>query len=140
LRAVEVIRKSGIKYSEIRKGTKKERAFQIVKFALERPREELYQRINDRVDIMMKDGLLDEAKSLYAYKDLPPLKTVGYTELFDFIEGKVNLKEAVELIKRNTRRYAKRQLTWFRRDEDYQWSDWESREKIISIIRQNLLK
>ena len=87
----------------------------------DRPREELYNRINQRVDSMMQEGLLEEAKKLFLYKNLNALQTVGYRELFDFFENKISLEKAVELIKQNSRHYAKRQLTWFKRDEEIQW-------------------
>jgi tRNA dimethylallyltransferase len=115
IRALEVTISSGKKFSSFKKFSKKSRPFKIERVYIERDREELYERINRRVDKMMECGLLDEALSLFRYKDLPALKTVGYRELFEYIEGKVTLEEAVELIKRNTRRYAKRQITWFKR-------------------------
>lgn len=115
LRALEVIIQTGEKYSSIKKNSDKKRGFEIERIYLEPPRDILYRRINDRVDKMMEAGLLDEAKRLYHLRMLTALKTVGYTELFDYIDGKTTLDQAVELIKRNTRRYAKRQITWWRR-------------------------
>lgn len=121
IRAVEVCRLSGKPYSVLRSGTLKTRTFTPIKIGVDLPREELYERINRRVDQMLVDGLLAEAEALYPYRDLPALQTVGYRELFDHFDGKTSLEEAVELIKRNTRRYAKRQLTWLRRDPQIQW-------------------
>ena len=100
---------------------KKERPFRIIKIGLDRPRAELYARINERVKQMMADGLLDEAKAVYDRRQLNSLQTVGYKELFAYLDGEYDLDRAVELIQQNTRHYAKRQLTWFRRDKDIQW-------------------
>jgi len=116
LRALEVTLQTGRKFSSFKSNTDKKRDFIIEKVYIDRPREELYERINKRVDLMMSDGLLEEVKRLYQFRNLPALKTVGYSELFDYIDGKCSLYEAVELIKRNTRRYAKRQITWWRRE------------------------
>lgn len=133
-RALEVIYTTGKKYSEQRIGKKIERPFRITKIGLQLPREVLYERINNRVDEMMQNGLLEEAKELYTYKKLPALNTVGYTELFDFLEDKLTLAQAVELIKQNTRNYAKRQMTWFRKDEDVKWFEAGDKEKIADFI------
>jgi tRNA dimethylallyltransferase len=116
IRALSVYRASGKPYSSFRKGNKKIRPFETIYLHLSRDREELYQRINQRVDIMMEEGLLEEVKSLHAYKNLTALQTVGYQELFDFLDGKCSLDEAVEKIKQNSRRYAKRQITWLRKE------------------------
>ncbi|MDP3398189.1 MAG: tRNA (adenosine(37)-N6)-dimethylallyltransferase MiaA [Bacteroidales bacterium] len=116
IRALEVTIGTGKKFSSFKSFKKKERSFTVERTLLERPREELYTRINKRVDLMMAAGLLEEVKSLYSYRNLTALKTVGYRELFAYIEGKCTLDEAVDLIKRNTRRYAKRQITWFKRE------------------------
>lgn len=118
VRALEVTLQTGIKFSSYKKDSAKLRPFIIEKRLLERPRAELYERIDSRVDKMMKDGLLYEVKSLVPYKHLPALKTVGYRELFEYLDGKITLEDAVDLIKRNSRRYAKRQMTWWRRDKD----------------------
>lgn len=120
-RALEIIYTTGKKYSEQRIGKKTERPFHIIKIGLSLPRETLYQQINDRVEMMMKEGLLDEAKQLYLHKKLNALNTVGYIELFDFIEDKISLSDAVTLIKQNTRNYAKRQMTWFKKDNHITW-------------------
>ncbi len=137
-RAVEVCLQTGRPYSSFLKYTPKKRSFNIVKIAIYRERQELYELINKRLDIMIEQGLVDEAKSLYPYRYLVPLKTVGYKELFDYFDGKYNLSEAIELIKRNTRHYARKQLTWFRRDKDYQWFHATDYDKIKSFIEQKL--
>lgn len=134
IRALEVIFTTGKKYSEQRIGKKAERNFTPVKIGLNMQREQLYQRINQRVDDMMKAGLLEEAKDLYTFKKLHTLNTVGYTELFDYIEDKLTLEQAVEQIKQNTRNYAKRQLTWFKKDKAFYWYGPEEREEIIKYI------
>ncbi|GAB4299069.1 MAG: tRNA (adenosine(37)-N6)-dimethylallyltransferase MiaA [Marinilabiliales bacterium] len=121
LRALEVIYQTGKPFSSFRTQIKKSRDFITVKVVLNRERTELHNRINNRVDKMIEEGLLEEVRSLINFKDKYALKTVGYRELFDFIEGKITLDEAIELIKRNTRRYARKQLTWFRKDKSYKW-------------------
>ena len=121
VRALEVTLQTGRKFSDWKSAPKKERPFKINKIGINRDREELYGRINRRVDIMMEQGLLDEVKSLVAFKELPALRTVGYRELFDYLDNKVSLQEAVELIKRNSRRYAKKQLTYWGRDNSINW-------------------
>lgn len=122
VRAVEVCRLSGQPYSTLRSGAAKVRDFHTIKIGITQPeREELYERINRRVDSMMTDGLLAEGEALYPLRELPALQTVGFRELFDHFDGLTTLDEAVELIKRNTRRYAKRQLTWLRRDPEVRW-------------------
>lgn len=115
VRALEVCLQTGKKFSSFKSSSSKQRNFTIERTIIERPREELYNRINLRVDKMIESGLVDEAKELHKFKDLPALKTVGYKELFDYFDGKTSLEEAIDLIKRNTRRYAKRQITWFKR-------------------------
>lgn len=115
VRALEVCLQTGKKFSSFKSSSSKQRNFMIERTIIERPREELYYRINLRVDKMIESGLIDEAKALHKFKDLPSLKTVGYKELFDYFDGKTSLEEAIDLIKRNTRRYAKRQITWFKR-------------------------
>ena len=134
IRALEVIFTTGKKYSEQRIGKKAERNFTPIKIGLNLEREKLYQRINQRVDEMMKAGLLEEAKDLYTFKKLHTLNTVGYTELFDYIEDKLTLEQAVELIKQNTRNYAKRQLTWFKKDKAFYWYEPDEKEEIINYI------
>lgn len=121
IRAVEVCRTSGRPFSSMRTGVRKSRNFDIVKIGTQLDRATLYDRINRRVDAMIADGLEAEVRALLPYRNCNALHSVGYTEMFDYIDGKISLDEAVELIKRNTRRYAKRQLTWFRRDADIRW-------------------
>lgn len=121
IRALEVYESTGLPFSHFRKQQRKKRPFQVRKLGLNTDREYLYQRINTRVDAMMDAGLLDEVISLQPYRHLPPLQTVGYAELFDYLDGKYSLNEAVDRIKQNTRRYAKRQLTWFRKDPLTEW-------------------
>ena len=121
-------------YTSFRKREKRQRPFSIIKIGLNRPREELYDRINRRVDQMMADGLLEEAKALYPKRHLNALNTVGYKELFDYIDGRWPLEEAVERIKGNTRRYARKQLTWFKKDESIRWFHPDETETIIKYI------
>ena len=121
IRALVFMRSNGESIVNFHTGNKKQRDFNIVKIGLELPREVLYSRINERVDHMMADGLLEEVKGLHSLKHLKNLQTVGYTELFDYLDGKYTLDEAVAKIKQNTRRYAKRQMTWFRKDPEMQW-------------------
>ena len=134
MRALEVCLVSGKKYSELRKSERKSRDFQIVKVGITMPREELYERINRRVDIMVAEGLEAEARAVLPYRDYNSLKTVGYAEMFDYFDGKISFEEAVELIKRNSRRYAKRQITWFGRDNDIAWFNRGEEEQIIKYI------
>ena len=135
-RALEVCLASGRTFSEFRTGEKRSRNFDIIKIGTEMDRAELYDRIDRRVDQMMTDGLEAEARALYPYRDLNSLQTVGYKEMFDYFDGLYSRDEAVELIKRNSRRYAKRQLTWFRRDEQVIWCDPRDVEGIITRIEQ----
>lgn len=121
MRAIEICLQSGKKHSELITKSKKTRDFKVEKIGLELDREELYKRINLRVDDMMQKGLLNEVQALNEYKNLLALKTVGYTELFDYIEGKWDLDTATEKIKQHTRNYAKRQLTWFKKDQEINW-------------------
>ena len=134
VRALEVCLSTGEKYSSLRKGAKKERDFEIVKIGVDMSRDVLYERINRRVDIMMEAGLEREARAVLPYRNCNSLRTVGYSEMFDFFDGKTTRDEAVELIKRNTRRYAKRQMTWFRRDADIRWFEPSQTDKIIEYI------
>jgi len=121
IRAIEVMRLTGKTYSELRTRSKKSQDYEIDYFVINHSREKLYERINQRVDLMMKAGLLEEVKSLLPYRHLQALNTVGYSELFNYLDGKTNFQEAIDLIKQNSRRYAKRQMTWFRRNEDAIW-------------------
>lgn len=121
MRALEVKKITGKSILSFREGVKKQRNFDIIKFGIDLPRETLYHRINTRVDKMMEDGLLEEVLTLLQFKHLPALQTVGYTELFDFIDGNVDKSFAIEKIKQHTRNYAKRQITWFKKDQTIQW-------------------
>jgi tRNA dimethylallyltransferase len=120
-RAIEVCLLTGQKYSDIRKGNKQTRPFNILKIGLNRDRQELFDRINLRVDLMLDEGLEEEVKSVVNFKDNNALKTVGYAEMFDYLEGELSLTEATEKIKVNSRRYAKRQIGWFNKDKNYKW-------------------
>ena len=121
MRALEVKIISGKSIFSFRSKKQKDRPFRIIKIGLELPRELLYDRINKRVDAMMNDGLLEEAKTLYPFRKLNALQTVGYRELFEYLDGKTSLEAAVDLIRQNTRHYAKRQLTWFKKDDSILW-------------------
>ena len=132
--ALEICLMTGKTYTSFRKREKRQRPFNIIKIGLNRPREELYERINRRADQMMADGLLEEAKALYPKRHLNALNTVGYKELFDYIDGRWPLEEAVERIKGNTRRYARKQLTWFKKDESIRWFHPDETETIIKYI------
>jgi tRNA dimethylallyltransferase len=121
IRALEVCESAGQPYSSFRKGSQAKRDFKVIKVGLDLPREELYNRINQRVDVMIAEGLIDEVKGLTQYRNLNALNTVGYTEIFDYLDGKTDLATAIALAKQNTRRFAKRQLTWFKKDKDIQW-------------------
>ncbi|MFI3327901.1 MAG: tRNA (adenosine(37)-N6)-dimethylallyltransferase MiaA [Rikenellaceae bacterium] len=135
MRAVEMCRTSADgKYSTLRAGSVAKRPFNIVKVGLDLPREELYERINLRVEQMLLEGLESEARAVYPLRELNSLQTVGYREMFDFFDGTLSLEEAVELVKRNSRRYAKRQMTWFRRDDDIEWFTQFDPEKVIGYI------
>ena len=134
IRALEVYESTGLPFSSFRRRHLAERSFRICKIGLHTDRERLYQRINARVDAMMGAGLLEEVKSLVPYRYRPPLRTVGYAELFDYLDGKYTLQQAVDNIKQHTRRYAKRQLTWFRKDTATQWFEPDDIEKIIAFI------
>ena len=131
--ALEICHMTGRTYSSFRTNQKRERPFKIIKIGLTRDREELYSRINQRVDNMMQDGFLEEAKMLYAGRDLNALNTVGYKELFTYLEGTWSLDEAVERIKGNTRRYARKQLTWYKKDPEMKWFTLDSNKQIQNI-------
>lgn len=134
IHALEICYQTGQTYTSFRTQTKKERPFRVVKIGLNRKREELYNRINARVDQMMDDGMLEEASALYDLRHLNALNTVGYKELFDYMDGKWPLEEAVERIKGNTRRYARKQLTWFKRDPEVRWFHPDEIEAIKRYI------
>ena len=134
--ALEICTMTGKTYTSFRKRERRERPFRIIKIGLTLPREELYNRINARVDKMMAEGLLDEARQMYPLRDLNALNTVGYKELFDYFDGRWLLEEAVERIKGNTRRYARKQLTWYKKDDRFRWFHPQDKEKIINYITQ----
>lgn len=138
VRALEVCIASGRPYSEQRTTPKRERPFEIVKIGIDLPREILYERINLRVDMMMEAGLEAEARTLYPLRKLNALQTVGYKEMFEWFDGNISREEAVELIKRNSRRYAKRQMTWFRRDADIHWLTSNCLAEGIKIVENYL--
>jgi tRNA dimethylallyltransferase len=132
MRALEVIQSTGRSILSFRKQQKKQNPYRILEFGLRIPRNDLYHRINVRVDFMMKSGLLDEAASMLPYQHLNALQTVGYTELFDFLKGKSSLEDSVSMIKQNTRRYAKRQITWFNKNEGLIWLEEDFFNKILA--------
>ncbi len=134
LRALEVYYMTGKKYSELRTNIKKKRDFNIIKIGLNTDRGILHQRINARVDKMIEDGLIEEAKTVYPYKNLNSLNTVGYKELFEYFDNQTPLEVAIELIKRNTRRYARRQLTWFNKDTTIKWFEPNQVAEIMQYI------
>lgn len=135
IRALGVIRSSGQTFSSFTNKPKAQRAFRVLKIGLDLPREQIYLRINNRVDQMMQQGLLKEAKTYHAYKHLNALQTVGYKELFRYFEGSTTLADAIEEIKKNTRHYAKRQLTWYRKDQDVHWFSPGDNDKILNHIK-----
>jgi tRNA dimethylallyltransferase len=137
MRALEIISFTGNSILSYQTHQKEKRNFNIIKIGLELPRPELYERINSRVDKMIADGLIEEASTLQSYQHLNALQTVGYSELFDYFNGKISKEKAIELIKQNTRHYAKRQLTWFKKDEEMTWfppNDDMVKEWIITKI------
>lgn len=136
IHAVEICRMTGKPYSSFRTNTRKSRPFQIIKVGLTRDREELYDRINRRVDVMMEEGLLEEARSVYPYRALNALNTVGYKELFNYFSGEWTLDLAVEKIKRNSRVYARKQMTWFKHDPEIHWFHPDEEEAIFQFLTQ----
>lgn len=139
IRALEIIRGTGKTFSSFRTQKKSKRNFEIIKIGLNLPREELYERINLRVDLMIKEGLIEEARKLYPLRELNALQTVGYRELFDYFDGKITLEEAVEEIKKNTRRFAKRQLTWFNKDKNVSWFLPSDKVEIARFIEEKII-
>ena len=133
-RAVEVCYQTGLTYSSFRKNTVKQRDFKIIKVALLWERSELINRINKRVEIMVNEGLVEEARSMYPKRHLNSLNTVGYKEIFEYFDGKVSLNEAIENIKINTRQYAKRQMTWLRKNNDYKWFTIDELDEMLNYI------
>lgn len=139
IRALSVIEASGQPFSSFRNQAPKERPFEIIKIVLEMDREILYNRINRRVDLMIENGLLEEAKGLYPHRHLNALQTVGYEELFAHFDGQTTMEEAVELIKRNSRRYAKRQMTWFRKRTDWHRFDPSNVDQILGFLQDRFI-
>ena len=138
IRALEVSISSGLPFSSYHSNNQKTRPFNIIKIGLNTARDLLYSRINFRVDQMLKDGLIEEVKSLILYRHLNALNTVGYSEIFEFLDDKISLNQAVEKLKQNTRRFAKRQLTWFRKDEEIKWFEPEESYAIIEYLNKTL--
>ena len=137
IHALEICHMTGRTYTSYRTQSCKERPFRIVKIGLRREREELYERINRRVDIMMEEGLLDEVKSVLPYRHLNSLNTVGYKELFMYLDGEWSLDFAIEKIKQNSRIYSRKQMTWFKRDTDIHWFHPDDKDEILQFIRQH---
>lgn len=137
-RAIEVCYQTGLSYFSFRKNTVKQRDFKIIKVALLWERNELISRINQRVENMIKDGLIEEAKSMYPKRHLNSLNTVGYKELFEYFDGKASINDAIEQIKINTRQYAKRQMTWLRKNNDYKWFAIDELDEMLSYINSEI--
>ena len=140
IRALEIFESTGQPYSTYLKNAKKNRDFRVIKIGLERPREELYERINVRVDKMIKLGLEKEVRTLHEFKNLNALNTVGYKEFFELFEGKISREKAIELIKRNSRRYAKRQMTWWGKDKEIKWFDAGKEREILEYIESEIAR
>lgn len=138
IHALEICYMTGKTYTSFRTGNKKQRPFDIIKIGLCRDREELYERINKRVDIMIKEGLVDEVKSVYEYRNLNSLNTVGYKEIIQYLEGNCTLEFAIEKIKQNSRIYSRKQMTWFKRDNDITWFHPDKEEEIMEFIESKL--
>jgi len=136
IRALEVVMSSGKSIVEFQTQKSQPRDFKIIQIGLELPREQLYQRINDRVDQMIIEGLVEEVKSLITYQELNALQTVGYRELFDYFSEKISLQQAIDAIKINTRHYAKRQMTWFKKDANIKWSSPDF-EQVLKLVNDN---
>lgn len=138
MRALEIFRGTGKPYSSFRKNLVEKRNFTSVKIGLTASRDLIYDRINKRVDLMMEKGLLEEVISLQPYRHKNALQTVGYKELFDYLDGNSSLEFAIDEIKKNSRRYAKRQLTWYRRDESVNWFDYQSTQEIVDFVTEKI--
>lgn len=136
IHALEICMMTGRPYSSFRSNKKKKRPFSILKIGLDCDRATLHEKINKRVDQMIRDGLEEEARSVFQFRNLQSLNTVGYRELFAYFEGKQSLETAIELIKRNSRRYARKQLTWYRNDPDFKWFEPENIQAVISYIEK----
>lgn len=139
IHALEICYMTGRTYTSFRTREKKQRPFRILKVGLTRPREELYERINNRVDQMMADGLLEEARRVYPHKSYNSLNTVGYKELFQYLDGTWTLPFAIEKIKQNSRIYSRKQMTWFKRDADIRWFHPDEETEILSYVHSSLL-
>ncbi|MEG1332246.1 MAG: tRNA (adenosine(37)-N6)-dimethylallyltransferase MiaA [Bacteroides sp.] len=140
IHALEICYMTGKTYTSFRTQQKKERPFRIIKIGLTRDRSELYDRINQRVDIMMQEGLLEEARSVYPYRELNSLNTVGYKELFQYLDGNWELPFAIEKIKQNSRIYSRKQMTWFKRDEEIQWFHPDQEKEILDYLQLKIKK
>jgi tRNA dimethylallyltransferase len=138
MRALEIWRGTGLKFSSFRTKNKVKRPFEVIKIGLDRPREELYRRIDSRMEQMLAKGLFAEAEGLFEKRGLNALQTLGYTEIFDFLEGKYDKEELIRLLKRNSRRYAKRQLTWFRRDPLIHWFHPSEEQEILAFLANQI--
>lgn len=138
IHALEICYMTGKTYTSFRTQEKKTRPFRMIKIGLTRDREELYARINQRVDIMMEQGLLDEVKQVYPYRQLNSLNTVGYKELFNYLDGEWALPFAIDKIKQNSRIYSRKQMTWFKRDEEIRWFHPNHEEEILTYIKQEI--
>lgn len=138
MRALEVKLSTGKSITSFQSKQKKQRPFNIIQLGLELPRQELYERINKRVEMMIASGLEEEVKRLLPYKHLNALQTVGYRELFDMLEGNISREKAIELIKQNTRHYAKRQMTWFKKDANIEWIDMQHADQALQVIQKKL--
>ncbi|MGW8122140.1 tRNA (adenosine(37)-N6)-dimethylallyltransferase MiaA [Roseivirga echinicomitans] len=134
VRALEVIRATGKSFSSFRTGKKSDRPFYTILVGLEMDRQKLYQRIDERMDVMIENGLFEEAEKFYALKHLNALQTVGYKEIFGYLDGEYDKKEAVRLLKRNSRRYAKRQMTWFNKNEQVKWFKSDDHEAVLKYV------
>ena len=136
MRALEVVESTGQSILSFRKNKKSERPFNIIKIGLELPKEELHKNINSRVDKMLLDGLVEEVNSLKGYRYVNALQTVGYSEIFEHLDGKITLATAIEEIKKNTRQYAKRQMTWFKKDKEINWVNAKQTSEILSMAQK----
>ena len=134
IHALEICYMTGKTYTSFRTGNKKQRPFNILKIGLSRDRDELYERINRRVDIMISEGLIDEVKSVYKYKELNSLNTVGYKEIIQYLDGNWTLDYAIDKIKQNSRIYSRKQMTWFKRDNEINWFNPDNEEDIMEFI------
>jgi len=136
MRALEVVEATGQSILSFRKNKKTERSFNIIKIGLDLPKEELHKNINSRVDKMLQDGLIEEVSLLKGYRDVNALQTVGYSEIFEHLDGKITLATAIEEIKKNTRQYAKRQMTWFKKDKEINWVNAKQTGEILSMAQK----